>query len=176
MVNRLQHALGILDIRRTQALLLLLHHKPNFLDQRNDLISRQLETARVRNARRVTRVVLTIAVVVMTMVARRIVLEVPQQRADVDEHAAGLEAAVDRLQIADEIRRGVEEENGGDGVVGVCVLFVAVQTEEVGGTHGHLADVGCGGEDGAWVDVGDFAALKVASASFVVGKGVDPKE
>lgn len=78
--------------------------------------------------------------------ARRIVLEVPQQGSDIRPDAAGLEAVPDGLDVADGVGCGVEEEDGRDGVVGVFVGCVFVEGEEVGGAHGHFSWLGscCG--------------------------------
>ena len=74
--------------------------------------------------------------------AGRIVLKMPKQGSDIRPDAAWLKAVPDRLDVADGVGRGVEEEYGRDGIVGVFVGFVFVKGEEVGGAHGHLAGLG----------------------------------
>lgn len=92
MVDCLQHALRILDIRSGNVVLLLFDHEPDFRHQRHYLIVRQFETARIGDTRRVLGVVLAIAVVVVAVVTWRVVLEMPEQWAEIDKNAARFEA------------------------------------------------------------------------------------
>ncbi|CRK27522.1 hypothetical protein BN1708_004412, partial [Verticillium longisporum] len=168
-VQRLHHRLVVLDVGRGAVRLAGLDDEADALDEGHDLVVGELEGARIGDAGRVVVVVLAVAVVVAAVVAGRVVLKVPQQGPDVDEEAAGLEAAEDGLEVAHEVGRRVEEEDGGDDVVGCAPRLVAVETEEIGGAHGH-------GEGGAWVQVWHGVAAQVVLARAVVREGVNPGE
>lgn len=170
----MQQPIPVLDIWRLDARLLPLDDEAELLQQHHDLLVGELKAARIRDARRPVGIVHAVAVVIVPMVPRRIILKVPQQRTDVDEQAPGLQARADHLEVPDEIRRRVEEEDARDGVVRALVLLVAVRAQEVGGAHGHGPGAGRAPEHRRRVHVRDRVAAQVVGAREVVGEGVNP--
>lgn len=173
-VNSSQDGICILDVRGFNPRLPRFHYKSQLLDESHDLVVGELEASRIGDSRRVVVVVLPITVVVTAVITWRLVLEMPQQGPDVYEDATGLQAVEDGLEVADEVRGRVEEEDGGDDVIGVPVVFVAVEAEEVGGAHGHVAGAWGAGELGGRVDVGHLVAAEVILPGQMVGEGVYP--
>lgn len=118
------------------------------LDQRHHLVVRQLDGPALRNAETPTTVIMDATALLAlpfpprrlgppVLRARRIVLKVPQQRAQVDPHAALLQTVGDGLDVVDQIRRRVDEEDARDRVERGAVLRAAVRDAEVGRRHAH---------------------------------------
>jgi len=157
-VRALQHAVGILNVARIISPLVPLHRESKPRQQLGDLLVRQLDAASVADAqvlvatrlaagrielrrllgdgrqRPVVRLVrggVVVVVLVLVLGARRVVLEVPEQRPHVDPDAAGTQAVARRLDVRDDVGRRVHEEYGCYRVVRLFGFWLPVRHAEV---------------------------------------------
>ena len=103
------------------------------------------------------------------------VVEMPQQRSDVDPDATRLQTIPDCLDVFDHVRCCVDEEDRDHGLEGVLLLRGGVDRYEIAGDHVHfsnaLARVRGRRDGGGGVDVGDHDAGELGVTGGEVREG-----